>query len=62
MPRRPRGSGLTCEEVVAAGVPACIATLGAEGGAKCEKGIELRFTYMGRAKGGKCIRGDGVEG
>ncbi|MFJ6945254.1 hypothetical protein ACISU4_11500 [Streptomyces wuyuanensis] len=39
---------------VAAGVYTYIATLGAEGIAKCKKGVEMKFSYTGRARGVKC--------
>ncbi|MFI8354095.1 hypothetical protein [Streptomyces cyaneofuscatus] len=39
---------------VAAGAYAYIVSLGNEGIDKCKKGVELKFTYTGRAKGGKC--------
>ncbi|MFC8273150.1 hypothetical protein ACFUJR_11570 [Streptomyces sp. NPDC057271] len=39
---------------VAAGVYTYIATLGAEGIAKCKNGVELKFSYTGKPRGGKC--------
>ncbi|MFZ4268632.1 hypothetical protein [Streptomyces arboris] len=39
---------------VAAGAYAYIVSLGNEGIDKCKKGVELKFSYTGRAKGGKC--------
>ncbi|MFF8832146.1 hypothetical protein [Streptomyces sp. NPDC015131] len=39
---------------VAAGVYTYIATLGAEGIAKCKHGVEMKFTYTGKARGAKC--------
>ncbi|MFF9866329.1 hypothetical protein ACF1G0_13005 [Streptomyces sp. NPDC013953] len=39
---------------VAAGVYSYIATLGAEGIAKCKNGIEMKFTYTAKARGVKC--------
>ncbi|MFG3309653.1 hypothetical protein [Streptomyces wuyuanensis] len=40
---------------VAAGVYTYIATLGAEGIAKCKKGVEMKFSYTGKARGVKCF-------
>ncbi|MFJ8586208.1 hypothetical protein ACIRD2_16365 [Streptomyces sp. NPDC093595] len=39
---------------VAAGVYTYMATLGAEGIAKCKHGVEMKFTYTGKARGVKC--------
>lgn len=39
---------------VAAGVYAYMVTLGNEGIDKCKKGVEMKFTYLGKAAGVKC--------
>lgn len=39
---------------VAAGVYTYIATLGAEGIAKCKTGVEIKFSYTGQGRGAKC--------
>ncbi|MEU2956588.1 hypothetical protein [Streptomyces xanthochromogenes] len=40
---------------VAAGVYSYIASLGSDNLSKCKK-VEIRFTYTGKAAGGKCIK------
>lgn len=41
---------------VAAGVYSYVSSLGSDGLAKCKKGVEFRFSYLGKLKGTKCLK------
>ncbi|RFU87498.1 hypothetical protein DY218_06705 [Streptomyces triticagri] len=41
---------------VAAGVYSYVASLGSDNLAKCKKGVEMRFSYLAKFKGAKCLK------